>query len=191
MVQWKCRCDCGGYLTVRAANLSSGNTNSCGCWKREFRRANETHGMKGTRTYGIWNQMKQRCSNANVPNFHLYGGRGISVCNRWHQFENFYADMGPCPPGRSLERINNDGNYEPGNCRWATKKEQGRNKRNNRHLEHDGRTLTISEWSEVTKIPAYRISERINVLGWSVQDALTKPVRAGRYGIKPKHILSL
>lgn len=108
----------------------------------------ERHGSCGTRTYRIWKAMRTRCNNPNSPAFSRYGGRGIKVCSRWDSFSAFLADMGEAPEGLSIERKNNDRGYEPENCRWATPKEQARNMRVNRLIEHDGETLCLSEWAE-------------------------------------------
>lgn len=183
-VAWRCACDCGTKPVVSARSLTGGNTQSCGCWRREFTRANQTHGRSRDRVYYVWKAMRRRCADKSSKH---YGGRGIAVCERWQKFENFVADMGDRPEGATVERIDVNGNYEPCNCRWATRKEQGRNKRNNYLIAHEGATHPISEWAEVTGIPGYRIWERIEVLGWNIQDALTKPVRKGRYGAKRPH----
>jgi hypothetical protein len=129
-VHWRCLCDCGKETVVRASHLVGALTTSCGCQQRENTIARfTTHGMSSTREFSSWSAMLARCENKNHPHFKDYGGRGISVCNRWRKFSNFYADMGPRPRGLTLDRINNDGNYEPGNCRWADWFQQAANRR--------------------------------------------------------------
>ena len=133
-VHWKCRCDCGTELSVQSADLRTGNTQSCSCLKFErIREASTTHGHTAggwTTTFRAWSDMKTRCYNPKNKRFAGYAGRGITVCDRWrNSFENFLADMGEKPLGLSLDRINNDGNYEPDNCRWATYSQQNKNRR--------------------------------------------------------------
>lgn len=134
---WLCRCDCGAETIGCSGSLVRGITRSCGCIRRErITAANTTHGLVGTAEYQSWSAMKARCTNSNDPAYPRYGGRGISVCDRWQKFENFLADMGPRPGGNAipwserttLDRIDNDGNYEPGNCRWADWATQRTNK---------------------------------------------------------------
>jgi hypothetical protein len=130
--KWLCRCDCGNETMVKVKQLKNGNTKSCGCLYRETRGvAQRTHGLTYAKEYGVWNSMRERCTRPRIKGFENYGGRGISVCERWYNsFENFYADMGPRPSSKhSLDRTDNDGNYEPDNCRWVLRKEQNRNKR--------------------------------------------------------------
>lgn len=131
-VKWLCRCNCGKEIVVESYQLTTGGTKSCGCLRVEnFVGMSTKHGMRKAPEYNSWDAMIQRCCNPNTKRYHYYGGRGITVCERWrNSFENFYADMGPKPtPKHSIDRINNDGNYEPGNCRWATQSEQNFNTR--------------------------------------------------------------
>lgn len=178
-----CRCDCGTEKTVERGNLMAGRTKSCGCLNAEMRSARSTHGQttgfRETRAYKSWCGIKDRCCNPKNSRWSDYGGRGISVCERWRaSFENFLADMGDCPPGYSIDRYPDvDGNYEPGNCRWATDDEQRTNKRDSHFLEHDGLRLTISQWSTRTGLDQQVIWARIKTLKWGTARALTEPPR--------------
>ena len=138
------------------------------------------HGKTKTKTWYAWVNMRIRCFNKNGSNYKHYGGRGITVCDRWMKFENFYADMGDKPVGMSLDRINNDGNYEPGNCRWSTGSTQQNNKRNNHLLFLNGEMRTLAQWSEEFDIDRRVVLYRIRS-GWKAKDALTLPVGASLY----------
>ena len=132
VVRWRCRCDCGNETIAFRASLRQGNTRSCGKHMSELAKQRmTTHGGTHTSEYTSWKHMKSRCNNPRYPRFADWGGRGIKVCDRWiHSFSNFIADMGPKPtPSHTIDRKNNDGNYTPDNCRWATKKEQQANTR--------------------------------------------------------------
>lgn len=137
----------------------------------------EHHGMTGTSLRGVWASMIGRCRHPSHSGWKFYGARGITVCQRWQDsFLAFVEDMGPRPDGATIERIDNDGHYSPENCRWATKHEQMRNRRNNRKITFNGRTLIAADWEKETGIPERLISQRMRVLGWTAERALTTPV---------------
>ena len=176
--KWCCKCDCGNYKSVNASKLKSGRTRSCGCFKiQSTRERRSTHrhtaGRVVSRIYSIWNNMKRRCYNPKSPNYSYYGGRGITVCDSWHVFENFLADMGEPPSGMTLERIENNVGYCRENCRWATKSEQANNRRSNRILEFDGKSQTMAQWAEETGIKWGTLYNRLRS-GWPIERVLTK-----------------
>jgi len=172
---WRCLCDCGNTTTTASTYLRNGHTKSCGCL-RKLPPANKTHGRTKSVEFHAWNNMKARCYNPKYNQFHCYGGRGIIVCDRWlNSFQSFYSDMGKRPsPKHSIDRINNDGNYEPDNCKWSTPREQANNASYNRKLIFNGETLNVIEWARKLNIPQGRLYARLNS-GWSVEDTLTKP----------------
>jgi len=152
---WNCECECtlGKVVQKPTGSLTSGKVKSCGCLGIEHQKnGNVTHGQTIggiTSEYEAWQGMFKRCYNHNTVRFENHGGRGIEVCERWKKFENFFEDMGKKPtPKHSLDRINNDGNYEPSNCRWATPKEQCYNRRSTRFIEYNGVTKILQEWSD-------------------------------------------
>lgn len=165
-VMWLCDCECGAQTVVAAANIGK-STLSCGCLVKNNgahlrgNTMNRTHNMSQSLEYKSWCSMKGRCNNPNNPKYYSHGGRGIKICERWlSSFENFYADMGPKPGrGYSIERVNNGGNYEPGNCIWATPKVQAKNRRSTVFIEINGTTLNIEEWCEFLHIPRWRVGE--------------------------------
>jgi hypothetical protein len=150
----QCVCVCGKEVLAKAHELRSGERKSCGCWKREvLGEATRTHGRANSRvtgyadrTYGIWQAMRDRCNNSKRSDYHRYGGRGITCCERWERFENFLADMGEAPKGLTLDRINNDGAYAPENCRWASRKGQSHNSGACKWVTHEGATHNLSQW---------------------------------------------
>ena len=177
--QWKCKCVCGNIVVVIAKNLRKGNTKSCGCFKLD---RVITHGAcldgKVSRSYGTWRSMKQRCYNPKCNEYHNYGFRGVVMCERWlgeDGFIHFLSDMGEKPKGLTLERINNNGNYGPDNCKWATQKEQNSNKRTNRLTTYKGETKTTTQWSEVIGCNKVTLAYRLN--NWSIERALTTPIK--------------
>lgn len=178
-VYWRCRCECGEVCDVYGGFLTKGKTRSCGCLYRSVvGKHGITHGKARTRVYHSWLGMRSRCYNKRNKMYPTWGGRGITVCDRWRDsFENFYADMGEPPLGTSLDRIDNDGNYEPSNCRWATHKEQANNMRKTLILEIDGRRQPLTHWAKETGIDAKLIRNRIARLGWPITRDLFKPPR--------------
>jgi hypothetical protein len=155
--QWLCQCSCGNKTIVSRTHLKRGQVKSCGCYRVDLGKLNKTHGMKGTRLYRIWSGMKDRCLNRNSKYWDRYGGRGITVCEEWKTFENFmeWAKQNGYSKKLTLDRIDNDGNYEPSNCRWATMKQQQNNRSNNLRYTFKGVTHTLSEWSDIIQKPDY------------------------------------
>jgi hypothetical protein len=173
-------CDCGNANTSRDDSLVSGKVRSCGCLQRESAGAiNRSHMLSNSPTYSTWANMLTRCTNPKFEDWDRYGGRGIRVCQAWFSFEAFLADMGERPsPSHSLDRYpDQNGNYEPGNCRWATGKEQCRNRRDNNLITFNGETKTAAEWSEITGITPSTLRARTRA-GWPADKCLTTPVQS-------------
>jgi hypothetical protein len=169
--RWNCKCDCGRMVIAYGQDLARGKVKSCGCLNAEriFK-----HGKSRTLTYGVWKQLFQRCENPNSPSYKNYGGRGITVDPAWRDFATFVADMGDCPEGLSIERIDNNGPYRKGNCKWATPKAQRNNTRRNRRLTAFGREQTLMQWVEEFNVPWNRVRTRLRY-GWTLERALTEP----------------
>jgi hypothetical protein len=183
--RWTCKCVCGAIRVHWADKLKIGRYKSCGCKSREtsvlnLRLGNKgkvLHGMSALSEYGIFIAMKRRCSDPSDISYRNYGGRGISVCERWKEFKRFYSDMGPRPgPNYSIDRKDTSGNYEPGNCKWSTRKEQARNTRKNVWFELGGERLCIGDWEERIGGSQGVVRRRLK-LGWPLEKALTIPVR--------------
>ena len=180
---WKCLCDCGNIVYVSTSNLTCGKIRSCGCIRREaIIKQNTTHNQRHTPLYEVWKSIRQRCYNSKCSAYKNYGARGITVCEEWKQsFQAFYnwAIENGYETGLCIERIDNDGNYCPENCKWATRKEQMRNTRRNRFIEYNGETKTLSEWCEILSLPYATINGRIHK-GYSPQKAFETPIKSTR-----------
>ena len=170
---WQCRCRCGTVRTFYKQQLTKYPNVNCGCQTaRLLSERHRKHGKSKSLVYKAWAAMKDRCFNPANTHYYAYGGRGISVCDRWRDsFDSFLADMGDRPDGFTIERIDTNGDYEPGNCRWASRKEQQNNRRCNVRLEIDGVTKTISEWSEYSGVHRSVVVSRIR-RGWTARDAV-------------------
>jgi hypothetical protein len=174
--RWICECACGNRTLSSGNVLRSGHAQSCGCLQKELAaRIHRTHGMHGTATYRSYQSAKARCKNPNDPSYDTYGKRGIKFL--YTSFEQFFEDMGVRPDGLTIERRNNEGHYEPGNCVWATPVEQANNRRSNRLITAFGRALTLAQWGREFGIEETTLSHRPNI-GWSTTDALMRPLRA-------------
>lgn len=156
----RCICECGNINDCQLSNLKSGHVKSCGCYNRDINSiTHTTHGMRQSNEYKSYRKMLERCYYEKDINYHNYGGRGIIVCERWlESFENFFEDMGYKPTAKhSIERNDPNGNYEPNNCSWATKKEQNNNRTNNTRYQYDGMNMTQAQWAEYLGIPYGKI----------------------------------
>lgn len=184
---WHCQCQCGQTARVTSNNLRTGTTQSCGCLNRErvsdaLKESSTTHGMRYTRIYDVWLNMKQRCTNPNNDHFPAYGGRGIVICDRWMMsFEAFYEDMGD-PPSEdyTIDRKNVHGNYEPGNCRWVPREVQASNTQRSVMLTFQGRTQTAKQWALELGIRPGTVAQRARK-GWPVEKILSKSDGRGKH----------
>ena len=175
----KCKCDCGNVIVSRRNSVKNGITSSCGCYHREtVGKINRTHGMTNHKLYKTWRNMKSRCSNPNATKYSIYGGRGIKVCDEWNNnymaFYNWSINNG-WKPELSIDRINENGNYEPTNCRWADAVTQNNNLRSNHNVTYNGRTQSVYAWAKELGINKKTLSERIR-RGWPIERAFNEGV---------------
>lgn len=177
---WECKCDCGNTTIVIANRLKNELTRSCGCLRRESNLANKTsHGLSGTHLYAVWNGMKGRCYNPNNHNYSRYGQRGITVCDDWKDsFETFamWAKSNGYKDGLSIDRIDNDGNYCPDNCRWTNTHDQNNNRSVSLMFTYNGKTQNLSSWCEELNVPYFRTWQRIVQYGYTFEEAILLPV---------------
>ena len=183
-LKWECLCDCGAIKHVNGGSLRSGRSNSCGCLNSEMTaKRNLKHGLATRQNrspvYSAWCGMRQRCNDKNSTFYSDYGGRGITICDRWENFTAFIEDMGERPSGTSIDRIDNNGNYDPNNCRWATKFEQANNCRNSTVIEYKGKTLTIAQWGREKGIRAGTLHARTKA-GWTDTRTIGTPLRGSK-----------
>ena len=188
--KWLCQCDCGNKVVVLGGHLRSGHTKSCGCLQKEICKAikhKPKHGMAKTKIYKTWNGIKNRTNPNNKNKFSYYknySGRNIKICKEWEEdFINFYnwAMANGYKEGLTIDRINNDGNYEPSNCRWVAMKKQQNNKRNNVLIEYNGETHTMAEWNEKLNYSKGLLKNRLRE-GWCIDRALSTPLRGRKNG---------
>ena len=173
------RCSCGAQKQVVKYQLTQGKTRSCGCMARAWQsKAHRTHGLRHHSLYKTWFEMHERCTNPAKDNFKHYGGRGIKVCERWAEFPEFLVDMGERPDGMTLDRYpDHNGNYEPSNCRWATKHEQMSNMRTNRYIVVNGERMMMSDAARRFGLSVQLIQKRLDVLRWDDTRSATEPAR--------------
>lgn len=186
-----CLCDCGTPVTTKLSKIVSGNNKSCGCLKKElsvrFGQANKTHGCANSarsgyanRTYGIWQAFRDRCNNANRKDYKYYGGRGVSYQSSWDDYSEFINDMGEAPEGLTIDRIDVEKGYSKENCRWAPRKQQGRNTRKSLKVLIDGETVVVRDYIEAVGIPLDRFRKRYYSYGWTLREACGLDVRGAR-----------
>lgn len=174
-----CQCDCGNIKTIDLSKLRTGNTKSCGCLQSESRSiSSRTHGLCHHPLYSVWASMKARCYNKNLPTYHCYGGRQIAICEEWLEFVPFYEwAMGHgYRKGLTIERVENSGNYEPDNCTWIPPEQQARNKRTNKIITYNGKSMLLIDWGKETGLGIVVLCKRF-LRGWSVEKALNTPLQ--------------
>ena len=167
LIYWSCTCECGAQKRVSGHLLRTGQVFSCGCLNQELK---TKHGMARSKTYRSWRGMRRRCEEESNTSFNQYGERGIKVCDRWQEFSAFFEDMGERPEGATLDRIDPNGDYEPGNCRWATVTQQMRNRRNTVFVEYGGKKQPLVEVCEMLGVPYQKAWRRMQ-RGYSVEEA--------------------
>lgn len=175
-VYWECACDCGGTRIVSNDHLRNGDISDCGCYRKHIAHWKK-HGMYDTRLYRIWSLMKERCYNSKRKEYPNYGGRGICVCPEWHDSKSFidWATKNGYSENLTLDRIDNDGDYCPGNCRWVNRKEQMNNRRNNHYIFYNGKKQTITQVAENNGLTYAQLHKRLK-LGWSIEKAISEPI---------------
>lgn len=180
-VMWECLCDCGNITYVSTYYLTSGKIRSCGCFKvDELLKRSKTHNQRHTKLYDVWKTMRQRCNNSKNVSYHNYGGRGISVCEEWeNSFQSFYdwSMSNGYSDNLTIDRIDVNGNYCPENCRWTDRQVQANNTRVNHRITYNGETHSMAEWARITGMSYSSLSNRIKTYHWSIERALTEPVR--------------
>lgn len=174
---WNCKCECGNEKEVLSNTLRSGITQSCGCLCKE--RHPKKHGMSNTRLFWIWHSMKDRCKNKNSRAYKYYGGKGVTVCEEWQEFNGFkeWSMKNGYKDNLTIDRIDSNGNYEPENCRWVDFKVQANNTSRNHYLSINGERKTLSQWSEFFGVPYKYVHKRVHDLGWTFEEAVSRPVR--------------
>ena len=179
---WECQCDCGNSRMVLGSRLTSGHTTSCGCYVAELTKERfTTHGMSKTRLFTIWQGVLKRCNNEVSKGYKYYGAKGIRICKEWHKFEPFrdWAINNGYSESLTLDRIDNDGNYCPDNCRWVDMRIQERNTSRNKYITFRGETRCLMEWAEKLNMNYRTLQYRICTSGWSIERAFSTPVRKG------------
>lgn len=195
---WLCLCSCGTLVIVTGKSLNGGHTRSCGCLQREkVGKLNFKHGhSKNERMYQIWCDIRKRCFNNNSWAYKYYGGRGISICERWSKYENFYKDLRESyyrhielygDVNTTIERVDNTKGYFPENCTWATRKEQSNNREFVRKITYNRQTHTVSKWAEILDMRPKTLYGRIFHYQWSIEDSFNKPVRQRRKNLCLTH----
>lgn len=169
--KWHCLCNCGKEKILKTAKLTTGHTKSCGC----LAKTNAVkHNAVGTKEYITWTNIKARCTNPNNTSYKNYGGRGITIIDTWlNSFENFYNDMGDCPDGFSIERVENNKGYNKDNCIWASSKTQSMNRRSNFIVSYKGEEKPLKQWCDDLKLDYKKVFARIRQLNWSIEKALS------------------